>query len=356
MEEHNEITTMLALIPQPAFLVEAGKICHVNPAAAGCLLQVGQEISPLILCGAEEYEEFTGGCLYLTLSLANQPVGASVVKLDGRDIFTLDQTADLPQLQALSLAAMELRKPLSGILSLADQLLPAIAQENQQMQEQTAQMNRRLYQLLRIVSNMSDASMYAAAQPTLTEHVEICSFAEEILKKAGLWIAQIGIRLEYDLPREPIFLLAHSEKLERAIYNMLSNACKHAPKDSVIQVKLTQKNKRVYFSVSNQHTGTALPGDLFSRFLRLPGLEGGQNGIGLGMLLVRETAKLHDGVILADQTETVTRITMTLKVQQSQSSQLRSPRIRIDYAGERDHCLQELADILPAHLYAPDIL
>ena len=35
---------------------------------------------------------------------------------------------------------------------------------------------------------------------------------------------------------------------------------------------------------------------------------------------------------------------------------LRSPKMRIDYAGERDHGLIELSDVLPAHLYDPETI
>lgn len=356
MEARNEINTMLQLIPQPAFLVEQGMISQVNSAAVGCLFQVGQDILPLILCGAEEYAEFTGGCLYLTLQLGNQRMGASVAKLDGKDIFTLEQAADTPQLQALALAAMELREPLGGILSLTDQMLPDIAQENPLRQQQATQMNHRLHQLLRIVSNMSDAAQYATNPLPLTEHIEICGFVEEFLKKAAALTEVTGIQLEFELPRGTIFILANADKLERAIYNLLSNAFKHAPAGSTVQVKLVHKNRRLYLSVTNQNTGDTLPGNLFNRFLREPSLEDSRNGMGLGMVLVRETAALHGGAVLAEQTENLTRITMTLQVRQSKNTQLRSPVIRIDYAGERDHGLLELSDVLPSSAYGVETM
>lgn len=351
MEERNDITTLLQLMPQPAFLVENGMISHVNPAAAGYFLQAGQPIAPMILHGAEEYAEFSNGCLYLTLTLEGQSMGASVSQMENAHIFTLEQTAEAPQLQVLALAAMELREPLSGILTLADQMLPDIAQENKTLQLQAAQMNRRLYQMLRIVSNMSDASQYTKSAPPAANHVEICGFLEEILEKAAALSEQAGIVLEYELPREAVFTLACEEKLERAVYNMLSNAMKYAPKGSTVQVRLTHRDRRLYFSVTNRRADAQLPGNPFTRFLREPGLEDHRSGIGLGMVLVRSAAALHGGAVLVDQTEDSTRVTMTLQVRQSKSTQTRSPVLRIDYAGERDHGLMELSEVLPASAY-----
>ena len=350
MEERKDIATMLQLIPQPAFLAENGTIRHVNEAATGYFLQAGMPIAPMIESGAEEYEEFTGGRLYLTLNIAQQPIGASVSRMESGDIFTLE-TTQMPQLQSLALAAMELRSPLSSILTLSDQLLPEIARENETLQRQAAQMNRRLYQMLRIIGNMSDAEQYLRSAPPATEHVEICGFVREILEKAAELTRQAGVELTWEVSNETVFTLASEEKLERAVYNLLSNALKYAPGGSAVHARLLRKDRRLYFSVTNLCDGNCVPGNLFNRFLREPGLEDPRNGVGLGMVLVRSVAALHGGAVLVDQAEDGIRVTMSLQVRQSKTAQLRSPLLPIDYAGELDHGLIELSDVLPASLY-----
>lgn len=354
MEVQNHIAAMLHLLPQPAFLVENGTLSHMNQAAAGYFLQVGQPVAPLILHGSEEYANFTDGCLYLTLTLEGQSMGASVSKLENAHLFVLEQQLEVPQLQALALAAMELREPLSGILTLADQMLPGLDKENEALQLQAAQINRRLYQMLRIIGNMSDAAQYAKSEQKLTYHVEICNFLREILEKATALAEQAGIHLAYELPSEPIFTLASEEKLERAIYNLLSNAMKFAPTGSTVQAKLSRKGMRLYFSVTNRQDGSELPGNLFARYLRQPGLEDPRSGVGLGMVLVRTVAALHGGAVLADQVDDCIRITLSMQIRQSKDTGVRSPVLRIDYAGERDHGLIELSDVLPAAAYETD--
>ena len=72
------------------------------------------------------------------------------------------------------------------------------------------------------------------------------------------------------------------------------------------------------------------------------------------MVLIRSTAALHDGTVLVDQPEGCgTRITVSLTIRQGDTT-VRSPRMQIDYTGERDHGLVELSDVLPALLYDPD--
>ncbi len=354
MEGLSELNTMLQLLPQPAFRVENGVISQVNQAASAYLIEAGQPFAPMIQSGGQEYAEFTGGTLYLTLWLGAQALGACVTRTENGEIVTLEQSAEVPQLQALALAAKELREPLNGMLSLAERMLPAVAKEGSELESQAAQMNRRLYQMLRIVSNMSDAVNYAQAQPRQLESAEVCALAEEILEKVAAYAQQIGITLTYDLPRFPIFTLCDQEKLERAIYNLLSNAIKFATPETPVQVKLTRKSNRVYLSVTNSHSGSGLQGNIYTSYLRQLSLEDPRKGVGLGMVLVRSTATMHGGAVLLEQTENGVRITMTLQVKNKTSDQIRSPIMRFDYAGERDHCLLELADVLPAQLYSPD--
>ena len=93
---------------------------------------------------------------------------------------------------------------------------------------------------------------------------------------------------------------------------------------------------------------------LFHRYLRQPGIEDSRWGLGLGMVLIRSAAANHGGTVLIDSPSgTGTRVTMTLSIRQPQEATLRSPILRVDYAGERDHALIELSDCLPAQLYEP---
>ena len=70
------------------------------------------------------------------------------------------------------------------------------------------------------------------------------------------------------------------------------------------------------------------------------------------MVLIRNAAAAHGGTVLIDQPHGFgTRVTLTLALRQDTTNHLRSPMIRVDYAGERDHCLLELSDSLPAFLY-----
>lgn len=348
----NTNSPMLELMLRPAFCVKDGKIAQVNQAAAVFCLCEGTDILPLIATGAEEYGAFTDGCLYLTLSVSGHILEATVLAIDDCHLFVLEQSSEKSELQALALAALELRTPLAGMSSAVNRLVS----NPDANQEQLSQFNRRLYQLMRTVSNMSDAIHYCQADRVPMEYVEICSFLEELLGKAATLLQSVGIQLHYSLPNEAIYTMADQDKLERAVYNLLSNAAKHTASGGTITVQLHRRS-RLNLSVTDTGSGLdgAVKANVYDRYLRTPSLASGAEGLGLGMVLVRATALLHGGTVLIDHPEgSGTRVTMTMEIRHQKTTQVRTPTLRIDYAGERDHALQELADVLPAALYSPE--
>lgn len=358
MESNHNAWPMLDLMRQAAFRVENGIITYVNPIAARYLFLPGMQIRELLASGMEEYQEFTDGYLYLSLTMQDFLFGATVVRMDGGDVFLLEEQQEDQQFQALALAAMKLRTPLAGIISAAHHMFPLVTENaSPEVSQYAAQINQRLMQLQRIVSNMSDSNADCQADPRNRELIEIVSTLEEQLSRAAQALAHAGIRLEYQLLQERIYTLVYAERLERTVYNLLSNAAKASAANSVIRVQLTKQGNRLALSVMDSGTGIRDKGDIFTHYLRQPGLEDNSNGIGLGMVLIRSTAMLHGGAVLVDCPEGAgTRVTITMAITQPKDTSVRSPRLRIDYAGEQDHCLLELSDVLPNELYAVDTI
>lgn len=351
MEQLKDINGMLNLIEAPAFCVKGGAVVLLNEAARNCGIAEGIQINNLLRTGIREYEEYNGGCLYLDLKIG----GASVNRVEDYDIFRLEGTEDQAQLQAMALASQDLRQPLTNVMAIADQLFPLTEDDgNPALQEHIARINRGLYQMQRIIVNMSDAYRYNQEQVSRKETINICSYFNERFAAAGELISHTGMTLAYTPLTEPIFCLADTEKLERAIHNILSNALKFAPKKSTIQAKLTRKGNMLYLTVADSGNGInpSLRQNIFSRYRRQPGVEDGRYGIGLGMFLIRNAATVHGGTVLLEQSESLgNRLTLTLAIDQSPAKGLHSPIMKVDYAGGRDHHLLELSNSLPYELY-----
>lgn len=349
MEQQKDIQQILDLNLHPAFCVREGMVSAVNQAAEGTLIFTGTPVSELLLTG-EDYSGFHSGVLYLQLNPAIQSCCATVIPMGDWDLFVLEQDAQDDSLRAMALAARELRRPLSALMISADKLMEQISPDSPEELACSARMNRSLHQLLRIVSNMSDAGMPGPGQETRN----LTALFAEIFEKAQSLVESTGITLCYQGPKEDIFALADADQLERALWNILSNAIKFSPKGSQINAMLVRRGKRVLLQVTDGGSGIAesIRATLFSRYLRQGAIEDSRFGLGLGMVLIRSAAIAHGGSVLVDQPEGAgTRITLSLALRQNQVGMLRSPVLRIDYAANRDRGLLELSDVLGDELY-----
>ena len=354
MEQTIDAMEMLDLMVRPAFCVKDGRILRANLAAERHMITPGAMIGTMLVTGAEEYSQLTEGCLYLTLSVSGCPCGASVTRKGDFDVFILEQDADQTELQAMALAAKELRSPLSSVMTVADRLFPMISEENGPAQEQISRINRGLFQILRVIGNMSDAAKYTENTPGNLEIQDVNAFLSEVFTQAEALIRHTQVTLRFQGLTSPAFSLIDCEKLERAVNNILSNAVKFTPSGGTIEATLTRRGSKLYLTVQDSGQGIPekLQGNIHARYLRQPTVEDGRFGIGLGMVLIRAAAAAHGGTVLMENPpDRGTRITMTLAIRQDVPDALHSSILKVDYAGERSHSLIELSDCLPAALY-----
>ena len=332
---------MLELLSSPALAVENGTVTYTNQLAAG-LAVVGSAIADYLGSDLDEYRQLESGTLYLTFTTEGCPFGASVTRMAGYDIFVLDPQQSQNELHTIALAARELRKSLTSVFIAADNL-PATPQ--------AGQLNRGLHQMLRLAGNLSGISQQNQGRQELRD---IAAVIREIFEKAAVLAEAANIRILFDCFPEEAVGLVDSERLERAIYNILSNAIKFTPTGGTVTGSLTRHGNRLRLSVRD--CGSGVPddvlGSVFTRHQRPLTLEDSRYGMGLGMVLVREAAIAHGGTVLIQRIpEGGTCVTMTLTLRKSNCSTLRCPIIVPDYAGGFDHGMIELADVLPPKVY-----
>jgi signal transduction histidine kinase len=345
MEQENTTNPLLELIDRPAFFVREGVITEVNQAAQQLLLCPGAEIETVLPDCMEAYRAFTDGSLSLTAVIADFPYQAQVARTESGDIFILD--AQHPELRAIALAAQHLRNPLNSIMTVADQLCSEDT-------EQLAQLQRGLYRLHRIVCNMSDSYRYQQPTSARLETADITRVFDDSMEAIGTHLTACGTQLKYTGLNRMVIGLADREMLERAVYNLISNAVKFMSAGSALEAKLTQNGNVLCFTVQNQQSASMPQNRPFNRYLREPGIEDSRNGIGLGMALVRAVAAIHGGTVLVDTPQPQsTRITMTITVTSNPDHKVHS-NIKLpisNYAGDRDRGLLELSEVLPTGAY-----
>lgn len=348
MEKKSEILGLLDMMTRPGFCTKDFVIVKANPAARQLMLETGMDIRELLCTGIEELDNLSDGCLCLTLQTQCGKLDTAVTGMDGYLVFLADPESSDPLFQAMALVSRELRKPLDSVMRLTDQLLE---QEDPTVAEQAAQVNRGLYQLLRIVGNLS---FPASASPSM-ELREVGALVDEIMEKSLAYLENRNLKITYTGLNRPVFSLVSATLLERALLNLLSNAVKFTPSGGQIRISLTQKGNRLQLQVHDSGSGIAdqIRKDLFCRYLRQPGIEDSRHGLGLGLVLVRSCATLHGGTLLFDTPESGgSRFTLTMTIRQTASDRFLSPLNQwYDYTGGRDHLLVELSECLSTDYY-----
>ena len=341
---------LLEMIDRPAFLVRNGVITCCNQMAKNRQISPGTPVAQLLSEDAQAYGNYQGGILYLTLQIGWVKCGATIVRQEDGDMFLMDRDADIGQLQALALAAQQLRTPLSNVMTVAESLFPEL-EDGQK--EKASQMTRGLFQLIRLISNMADAERYTTLESPTFENTELCSFFREIVQKANEALADQQVAVQFHCQEKAIFSAIDRERIQRAVYNLLSNAAKFSPPESTVTVTLTRTKTMACLTVEDRGSGIAshVQGSLFHRYMREPSIEDSRFGLGLGMTLVRSAAAIHGGTVLLEKTEG-TRVAMTMAIRKVQPGQLRSPALRVgDYAGGMDLGLLEFSEILSSAAY-----
>ncbi|HEV2777747.1 MAG TPA: HAMP domain-containing sensor histidine kinase [Solirubrobacteraceae bacterium] len=105
-------------------------------------------------------------------------------------------------------------------------------------------------------------------------------------------------RTTFDAALEPTVVEGLSERLGRAVDNLLDNAAKHAPEGTVVDVVLRGGELTV------RDRGPGIPADerehVFDRFYR-GATARGRPGSGLGLAIVRQVAETHGGSISVEE-------------------------------------------------------
>lgn len=339
-------------ISQPAFLAKDGIVTAVNNAASQMQIKVGTSINELIKVGTEDYAGFRSGKLYLELS-----VGRAWVSIcDDVHLFNVEGPYPTPELKALALAAQHLRMPLSNAMSSIELLKQNEALENSDsLRQQVSSVNRSIYSLLRSVCNMSDASPAGISCQANLQVQNATAIFDEIFEKLTTFTEKSGQILEFTGLKQPVECLLDPQLMERAILNMVSNAVKFSPAGTTIRIIVKHTGHRLSIAVENtiSEEQRRIYSNAFLQFRRIPTIEDGLYGIGLGMSVISGVMAAHSGTVLLDTAKKNTdRITLSFPVRTTANSVVRSPiQLLGGYTGGIDSYLVELSDILPNHFY-----
>ena len=212
------------------------------------------------------------------------------------------QAVDRAKDDFVSTVSHELRTPLTSIIGYTEMLNDGITGPLTTLQHDLVEkIDRNGNRLLSLVENLLTLSRVADDSLQL-EHVP--TDLGEAVRRACAEVApaacQHSVRVEVNLPQQPVTVVGDAEHLERLVFNLVSNAVKFSHSDGVVTVGLERIQHLAVLSVSD--TGLGIPieeqANLFQRFFRSSvSTERAIQGTGLGLNIVASIAEAHQGAV-----------------------------------------------------------
>jgi len=204
----------------------------------------------------------------------------------------------------LAVLSHELRNPLAPILN-ALQILSTTAMPDSESEEARDVIDRQIRHVASMVDDLLDMFRISHRKfVLLREPIDLVTRVHRIVEDYRRPLEDSGLRVELELPDEPVWVTADRRRLAQVISNLLQNAAKFTnPGGCVtVRVELDREAHRVALSIRDTGLGMTpeVLRDVFEMFVQgKQNLARREGGLGLGLALVKGIVELHGGRVKA---------------------------------------------------------
>ncbi|EHJ00512.1 osmosensitive K+ channel signal transduction histidine kinase [Clostridium sp. DL-VIII] len=200
----------------------------------------------------------------------------------------------------------DLRSPLAGIKG----SVSTIIETGNLISEKTrGELLQSVYDdtewLIRLVENLLSMTRFDGGDMKVKKDTEL---VEEVVYEAVQRISKRSTahEIKVTVPEDVIMAPMDGSLIEQVLINLIDNAIKFTPKNSLIEVKVYENEKDIIFEVIDNGTGIAediLP-HIFDRFFTNGDkISDSRRGVGLGLAICKSIVEGHGGTITADNRE-----------------------------------------------------
>lgn len=232
------------------------------------------------------------------------------------------QELNMMKIRFFTNVSHEFRTPLSLILTPLERMIGTAATPAQRSQYQLIHRNAR--RLLNLVNQLLDFRKMEVHEIKLhATEGDIIKFIEETASSFTDIAEKKHIRFSYAAAIKSLYTCFDHDKLERIIFNLLSNAFKFTSEHGVVSVEVItgKNNEGTWLEIKVKDTGIGIPParheKIFERFFQheVPGTMVNQ-GSGIGLAITKEFVNLLNGTIKVESEElkgSTFRVTLPVK-------------------------------------------
>ncbi len=346
---------LFSRLEQPAFIVRDENMIYQNGAADKLLCGVKPILRECLLPEAlEVYRAFDGtGSLLLNLRLGGNELEFTVYRDNGADIFLAAPGNGGEAYHILERTAQAIRRAAHDIYDAQNVQLPDLKlYDDPAVKKSVSRVNKSVCRLERLAGNLEDYSgLRANRRQGRFEKVELAGHFRELCKRMQ------------DLFREVTITFCCGDKtmmgqvdvplMERAVLNLMTNALRTMEPGGKLELELVRlKRNRAAFRVQDDGAGIeplSMSGVMYAAKQPLSPLEDPRLGVGLGLSLCMEIARLHGGTLVLQSAPgqgTSALLSFSLSLPDlAKDNVLRFSR------GGLDPFLVEISELLPASYF-----
>ena len=129
--------------------------------------------------------------------------------------------------------------------------------------------------------------------------INLISLCEEVFLCFTYLAAKKGITYLFTENYPETEIYGDREKIEIALFNLISNALRHTPEGGKVTLDITEDQEGVCIRVID--TGSGIPAEIghkvFERFYKVPDQNSSRGGFGIGLFLVKNFVESHSGQV-----------------------------------------------------------
>ncbi|MFB5266358.1 sensor histidine kinase [Paenibacillus enshidis] len=212
----------------------------------------------------------------------------------------------------------DLRTPLTSIIGYIELLRTNSFQNQDEYTRFIQNTYNKAVHLKKLLDDLFEYTRLTSTETRLDlKKIDVFQLLDQLLFEFEPIAQENGIHIVKEIGDSPVIALIDSEKIARAIDNLLMNALKYSVKPGTVHILMKSNHKQITIEVENE--GTPLTQEqenkLFDRFYKVDhsrSSEGIQTGTGLGLSIARNIIELHEGTLTLNHVKNIFKFTLTL--------------------------------------------
>jgi signal transduction histidine kinase len=277
------------------------------------LMREHDELARLLLEDSEAERSHMGEGLFEELTTLRELHERRDLERAKRALEEKDRQKD----QFIAVLAHELRNPLAAIRAATD-AMDLIDLSDPRALRLVERLDRQTRAMTRMLEDLLDASRIALGKVSVRlQPVDMVHILTDVLDEQSSRILGAGLKVVTKFPATPCIAQADRVRLRQIVDNLLSNAVKFTPADGTIELSCVREGSEAVVTIRDSGIGfeAEFAGRMFEPFTqREQERDRPSGGLGLGLAIASQLAKLQGGSLSAESAGTDRGSLFTLRI------------------------------------------